>query len=301
MARIRSIKPEFFTSLTIADQPLSARLTFIGLWTYVDDNGVGLADPRLIRAAVWPLEETPDILQRTREDLQRLHAAGLITLYTASGKALVSVSSWDEHQKVSHPRKPRFPRPTLGQTGGDTPPDQGSYETREDSGNPPEDYQSPPEILRPEQGAGSREQGAGITTSSAPAPRTPDPANDRADVERICQHLADRIEGNGSKRPAITKAWRTAARLMLDKDGRTEQQVHGAIEWCQDSEFWRANVLSLPKLREKYDTLRLQATRPAGGSVVPIGAAPSARPSTADQRAGAAYALALELAAEDAQ
>lgn len=77
----------------------------------------------------------------------------------------------------------------------------------------------------------------------------------------ICEHLANRIEANGGKRPAVTKAWLDAARLMLDRDGRTEEQIHAAIDWCQDDEFWRANILSLPKLREKYDQLRLQAQR----------------------------------------
>lgn len=86
----------------------------------------------------------------------------------------------------------------------------------------------------------------------------------RSDVERICDHLADRIEGNGGKRPTITKGWRDAARLMLDRDQRAEEEIHGAIDWCQNDEFWRANVLSLPKLREKYDQLRLQAQRKGG-------------------------------------
>lgn len=81
----------------------------------------------------------------------------------------------------------------------------------------------------------------------------------RADVEHLCDHLADRIAANGSKRPAIGKRWRDAARLMIDSDGHTEQQIHAAIDWCQDSEFWRANILSMPKLREKYDQLRLRA------------------------------------------
>lgn len=86
----------------------------------------------------------------------------------------------------------------------------------------------------------------------------------RADVDRICEHLADSIETNGSKRPEIGKRWRDAARLMLDRDGRTEQEIHGAIDWSQRDEFWRANILSLPSLREKYDTLRLQAQRTNG-------------------------------------
>lgn len=100
------------------------------------------------------------------------------------------------------------------------------------------------------------------SSSATASPRTdPAPKPERADVQRICDHLAARVEGNGSNRPPIKQTWRDAARLMLDKDGRTEADVHAAIDWCQDSEFWRGNVLSLPKLREKYDQLRLQATR----------------------------------------
>jgi hypothetical protein len=88
----------------------------------------------------------------------------------------------------------------------------------------------------------------------------------RPDVERLCRHLADHIEANGSKRPAVTKRWRDSARLMLDRDGRTEQQITTAIDWCQDNEFWRSNILSMPKLREKYEQLRLQAGRKPGTS-----------------------------------
>ena len=39
--RIRSIKPEFWRSRDIANLNWDARLVFIGLWSYVDDNGVG--------------------------------------------------------------------------------------------------------------------------------------------------------------------------------------------------------------------------------------------------------------------
>ncbi len=84
---------------------------------------------------------------------------------------------------------------------------------------------------------------------------------DRADVERVCQHLADRIEANGSRRPTVSDNWRTAARLMLDRDKRTEERIIRAIDWCQADEFWRANILSMSKLRAKYDQLRLAAQR----------------------------------------
>jgi len=112
----------------------------------------------------------------------------------------------------------------------------------------------------------ARTQDTKVSTPGFSNPKVHSPKNTpakppREDAERLCAHLADRIEANGSRRPAVTAKWRDAARLMLDKDGRTEQQAHDAIDWCQADEFWRANILSMPKLREKYDQLRLQATR----------------------------------------
>jgi hypothetical protein len=109
-----------------------------------------------------------------------------------------------------------------------------------------------------------REEREKINAADAAAPTTGaslDIVTTAPDVERICNHLADAIETNGSKRPNIGKSWHTSARLMLDKDKRTEQEIHGAIDWCQADPFWRGVILSLPKLREKFDTLRLQAQR----------------------------------------
>ncbi|HEY3652334.1 MAG TPA: hypothetical protein VGL33_30500 [Streptosporangiaceae bacterium] len=108
----------------------------------------------------------------------------------------------------------------------------------------------------------------------------------RPDVEHVCAHLADRIEANGCKRPAVGKKWRDAARLMIDRDGRTEQQIMTAIDWCQDNEFWRSNILSMPKLREKYEQLRLQAGR----------AKQNGRTSTTDDRVRAGLDLAEKYA-----
>ena len=81
----------------------------------------------------------------------------------------------------------------------------------------------------------------------------------RDDVDRICAHLVERIVANGSKKPTITETWKREARLLLDADKRTEQQVHDAIDWCQSNAFWCPKVMSMSKLRAKYDQLRLEA------------------------------------------
>lgn len=79
----------------------------------------------------------------------------------------------------------------------------------------------------------------------------------RPEVVALCDLLADLIEENGSKRPTIGKAWHDAARLLLDRDDRTEAQVEAIIRWSQADEFWRSNVLSMPTLRRQFDRLRL--------------------------------------------
>lgn len=111
MARIRSIKPDFWTSEAIGGLPVSTRLTFIGLWCYVDDNGVGILNEVLITAALYALDEPSEALARTREDLRSLSGAGLVHLYAKGPKRYIAVTNWDEHQKPSHPRAPRYPRP----------------------------------------------------------------------------------------------------------------------------------------------------------------------------------------------
>ncbi len=95
----------------------------------------------------------------------------------------------------------------------------------------------------------------------------------RTELVALCEHLAARVEANGSKHPQVTERWVTACRLMVERDGRTPDQIRRAIDWCQADEFWRANVMSMPKLREKYDQMRLQAKRNG-----------TARPSAAQAR-----------------
>lgn len=112
------------------------------------------------------------------------------------------------------------------------------------------------------EGSGSRLPTNQVTTknSSTKSSRPRRNLNEgREDAMRLCAHLADEIEANGSLRPGITQEWLTEARLLMDKDGRTEAQAHRAITWCQQNTFWRRNVMSMPKLREKYDQLRMQA------------------------------------------
>lgn len=109
MARIRTIKPEFFTSLTIADLPFTARLTFIGLWTEADDEGRLLYDPRLVRAAVWPLDDRS--VEDVVNDVGALTERSLIVHYKVDGREYLQINGWAEHQKINRPQPSKLPPP----------------------------------------------------------------------------------------------------------------------------------------------------------------------------------------------
>lgn len=92
--------------------------------------------------------------------------------------------------------------------------------------------------------------------------------------EPLCRILIGLMTENGVKIPErIPKPWLDAARLMIDRDGREPNEARAVLEWaCRDS-FWRANILSMPKFREKYDQLRLQSANSRKLSTVEAGRA----------------------------
>jgi hypothetical protein len=80
------------------------------------------------------------------------------------------------------------------------------------------------------------------------------------DVEAICNHLADAIQKLTNERPTITKRdWRDPARLLLDKDGRTFEQILTAIDWAHADDFWQGVITSPKALRSNYAKLRQKA------------------------------------------
>lgn len=110
VARIRSIKPEFWSSEQVMSCSFHARLFFIGLWTFCDDGGVHPLKPIQLKALIFP----GDALDSTsiRLLLDELSDNGLIELYEVDGKEYLSVSGWS-HQKIDKPTI-KFPSKDLG-------------------------------------------------------------------------------------------------------------------------------------------------------------------------------------------
>lgn len=124
MPRIRTIKPEFFTSPDTAKVSHAARLLYVAMWCWADDHGRGELNLLQLRAFAFP-EEDPWLersfadqnteVQSAHTDFQNLCAEVIngygISAYTNRGRTFYEIPSWDTHQKLQRRAKPKFPGP----------------------------------------------------------------------------------------------------------------------------------------------------------------------------------------------
>ena len=111
MARIRTIKPDFWGDFRLA-QELSrdVRLFYIALWNQADDEGRFLAHPRRLLGAVFPYDEDISAAD-IREWLEMLALTGRLTMYEVDGEPYAQLTKFPTHQKINRPQASRIPAP----------------------------------------------------------------------------------------------------------------------------------------------------------------------------------------------
>lgn len=97
MARIRTIKPEFFTDQDLAELPALVRLFFIGLWCQSDKAGRCKYKPRELGMRILPYDRL-----KAEEAIDQLIAKRFVIKYVVDGSTYLQVRTWDKHQRPHH-------------------------------------------------------------------------------------------------------------------------------------------------------------------------------------------------------
>jgi len=105
--RIRSVKPEWLEDELLALASDAARVLTIGLMLQADDYGNGRANPILLAGQVFPGK----VLEHTANALAELVTIRFVSLYEVDGQRYFHIRSWEKHQRVDKPGKPRVPPP----------------------------------------------------------------------------------------------------------------------------------------------------------------------------------------------
>jgi hypothetical protein len=107
VARIRTIKPEFWTDEKIVELSFPARLLFVGLWNFADDDGRLVYSPKRLKMQIFP-GDTVDVGPLFGE----LVKASLVELYQIAGVNYMTVKHFAKHQRIDRRTPSKIPAPT---------------------------------------------------------------------------------------------------------------------------------------------------------------------------------------------
>lgn len=156
MARIRTIKPEFWQSPELASVSEFARLLAIALLNHSDDEGYFKANEFLVRAACFPFEESSE---RVRGAIQELSGINYIAIRAPSlGKEIGRVVNFKSHQRIDKPKPSSLAEQFASCEGKTSQNPSSETDSKNDLGRVVDESST---STRLEQGTGNREQGNG--------------------------------------------------------------------------------------------------------------------------------------------
>lgn len=249
MARIRTIKPEFFSSDDICSLTPLARLFYVSLWCESDREGRLEWKPSTFKLRYFPADQI-DINDLACE----LESKGLIIVYEVEGKQWAEIPTFTEHQVINNREAPSKILPFSsdacarvkvactrvkaegkegreGKEGKGTSPNQASDEPI--GSEPVEDRRKQKRLPSPEDETSARKLFGMILAVNASA-----------------------------KPPGSWGPWSDDIRLMREVDGRSHAEIEALFAWAKRDTFWSPNIQSPGKLREKWNTLFEQSKRP---------------------------------------
>ena len=102
------IKAEFWDDEKLSRISLGARLTFIGTWTFSDDNGVIKGNTNWLVSRIFPYS---DDLPEFKSWIEELENIGVIRPFQANGEKFYHIVNFLKHQVINRPSKQRNPAP----------------------------------------------------------------------------------------------------------------------------------------------------------------------------------------------
>lgn len=104
MARIRTIKPQFWRSPDIMSLDYFQRLLFIGLFNLADDYGRGVYNPASIAADLFITEFSLNphgVLTEVSNAFAEYSKRSMVAVYEVENRQYFQIVNWSDHQKVN--------------------------------------------------------------------------------------------------------------------------------------------------------------------------------------------------------
>lgn len=220
----------------------SARLLYTWLIPWLDVEGRHSADPEIIKGHIFPkVKNTTPRKISTLLDI--LNDEKLIILYIANGESYLQFLKFQELQTIRKDREGESKIPS---------PSQGSRIT-----------------------PGVSQDESSISKDNIIEDKLKESKLNSLCLEkfqdediRLTQLLIDKMTENNPNSsilrrltPKRQEVWINECRKLREIDKRSFEQIEQIIIFSQNDSFWKSNILSMPKLREKFDQLWLKAKK----------------------------------------
>jgi len=110
LARIRSLKPEYWADQKLARCSRDARLLYLALWNFADEQARMVGDPRQVKGLCFALDDdiAPADIDRL---LGELAALGRLVRYEVGGERYLFLPKLAKHQRLDARQPSRYPPP----------------------------------------------------------------------------------------------------------------------------------------------------------------------------------------------
>ena len=209
----------------------TSRLLYTWILAHLDVNGCYYADPILVKNTIFPWREDISV-SKIKQYLQEMRDCGLIILYGQNEEYLHYPDFIEKQPKINADRegKSDIPAPTQELIQSQSGVNQTQNKIREDK---------------------IRE----------------DVYDEQSDEMKLSTLLFDLVlnRNPNHKKPDIN-LWAIEMNKMIRIDKRSPEEIEKVIRWCQSDagdgtgkwKGWQNNILSIKKLREKYDVLNIK-------------------------------------------
>ena len=259
MPRIRTIKPDFCTSESVARLSRDSRLFFILLLTHVDDDGKSRNLPRKLGADLFPFDE--DVSgEMVSKWIAELVAQDMVKTYRVDGADYLIVVNMKKHQKIDHPSKSYLPDP---------PPEDksNSRDPRESRANDSRD--SPTQEIGNSSLEIERKENQIKEKFSERAPWS-DPSAESvyeiiSSVPRFKSDFDANFESNQKKLEAKLAEWRSWVPESLNPDEAIADQISACVDYFKLKTGRIANIATIANWMAKPGmSWRTERDRPRG-------------------------------------
>jgi hypothetical protein len=227
MARIRTVKPEFWDDELMGSLSRDARLLFIGTWNFADDEARLRWSPAYLKSKVFPYDDDlgPKEVGALMSELEQ---SGRVSAYTVDGETIKQtfavIVNFPRHQRINRAQDSSLPAPPPDEPPpGDraTPFTEHSVNAHGATNDPPVRDQPPVTVGSTPEGNGKEGNGKEGKTRAPAAPDT-FPGFWSVFPRKVDKRIAEKAYRAALKRGATPEQIHAAAVVYAEAQRNTE-------------------------------------------------------------------------------